>query len=395
MIELTDLSETEAVDRLIDRFAGMRSTEGESVTGTMRYPGEGRERIDTLLTRNAYFTGRDAVLRQLREELRSRGTAIVLQTPTIQGIGGVGKTQVALEYAHRFKEDYDVVWWLNCEPPQYVDASLVDLGKQLREVFKASVPEEGGADAVTRQVLQYLSERAAERWLLIYDNAEDIAAIQRLLPSGGGHILITSRNERWEARSAQGKVLRLGYFERPESISHLRRRLPAIAAADAEEAGGGARRHAPRRGRGGRAARQREDARLRVPGAGSAAEPVRQLPEGHPLLAYPEAVAKAWHLSLDELERRSAAAARLLRIWAVMVPEISFDLILQRRHGGHSARARQQHLGTRDDHQAGQADRPARADQGGVQRASGRRAPGRPDRRARAHVGGASSTAAR
>ena len=88
------------------------------------------------------------MLRQLREELRSRGTAVVLQTPTIQGIGGVGKTQVALEYAHRFKEDYDVVWWLNCDPPQYVDASLVDLGKQLREVFGASVPEEGGVDAV-------------------------------------------------------------------------------------------------------------------------------------------------------------------------------------------------------------------------------------------------------
>ena len=326
VIELTDLSETEAVDRLIDRFEGVRSPEGESVTGTMRYPGDSRERIDSLLTRNAYFTGRDSVLRQLREELRSRGVAVVLQMPTIRGIGGVGKTQVALEYAHRFKEDYDVVWWLNCDPPQYVDASLVDLGKQLREVFEASVPEEGGADAVTKQVLHYLGERAAERWLLIYDNAEDIAAIEDLLPSGRGHVLITSRNERWEDRSARSKVLRLGHFERSESVSHLRRRLPAMTAVDAEEL-----------------AAELGDMPLAVAAAGALlasskmpiseyldglrAKPVRELPDGHPLLAYPEAVAKAWHLSLDELERRSAAAARLLRIWAVTAPEISFDLI--------------------------------------------------------------------
>ena len=325
VIELIGLSETEAVDRLIDRFDGTGSPEGESVTGAMRYPGDSRERIDTLPTRNSYFTGRDAILRQLREELRSRGTAVVLQMPTIQGIGGVGKTQVALEYAHRFKEDYDVVWWLNCEPPQYIDASLVDLGKRLREVFGASVPEEGGVDAVARQVLQYLSERAAERWLLIYDNAEDITAIERLLPSGG-HVLITSRDERWDGRSAQSKVLRLGYFVRSESISHLRRRLPDIAAADAAAV-----------------ATELGDMPLAMAAAGALlasskmsiseylgrlqAELVRQLPEGHPLLEYPEAVAKAWHLSLDELERRSSAAARLLRTWAVMAPEISFDLI--------------------------------------------------------------------
>jgi tetratricopeptide (TPR) repeat protein len=202
----------------------------------------------------------------------------------------------------------------------------VDLGKQLRAVFGASVPEEGGADALTRQVLQYLSERAAERWLLIYDNAEDIAAIERLLPSGGGHVLITSRDERWDGRSAQSKVLRLGYFERPESISHLRRRLPVIAAADAENV-----------------AAELGDMPLAMAAAGALlasskmpvseylerlhAQPVRQLSEGHPLREYPEAVAQAWHLSLDELGRRSAAAARLLRIWAVMVPEISFELI--------------------------------------------------------------------
>ena len=182
-------------------------------------------------------------------------------------------------------------------------------------------------DAVAQQVLEYLGDRAAERWLLIYDNAEDQStAIERLLPSGGGHVLITSRDERWEGRSAQSKVLRLGYFERPESISHLRRRLPTIAAVDVEEV-----------------AAELGDMPLAMAAAGALlastrltsseylarfqARPLRQLPEGHPLLEYPEAVAKAWHLSLEELARQSAAAARLLRTWAVMAPEISFDLV--------------------------------------------------------------------
>ena len=329
LISLVDLSETEAVDRLIDRLGGVRVPERESLTGAMRYPADSRNRIDNLLTRNSNFTGRDAFLRQLREELRSRGRSILLQDQAIQGIGGIGgigKTQVALEYAHRFKEDYDVVWWLNCDPPQYVDASLVDLGKRLREVFGASVPEEGGVTAVAAQVLQFLSERAAERWLLIYDNAEDIEVIAKLLPSGGGHVLITSREEAWEDQSTQRETLRLGYFERPESVSHLRRRLPAIPDADANEL-----------------AAELGDMPLAVAAAGALlatqkmpvyeylgrlrAEPVRPLLEEHPLRAYPESVAKAWHLSLDVLERKSPAAARLLRIWAVMAPEISFDLI--------------------------------------------------------------------
>ena len=64
----------------------------------------------------------------------------VLLPLTIQGLGGVGKTQLALEYAHRFKADYDIIWWMNCGQPQYVDASLADLGQQLREVFGAACP---------------------------------------------------------------------------------------------------------------------------------------------------------------------------------------------------------------------------------------------------------------
>jgi tetratricopeptide (TPR) repeat protein len=327
IVSLGDLSEERAASRLLERLGGHRAPEEEPVAGGVRYPGDSGRRIERIPARNANFTGRDGFLRQLREALRSGGRAVVLQQPDIQGPGGIGKTQVALEYAHRFREDYDVVFWLNCEPAQYIDASLVDLGKQLREEFGASLPEEGGVIEVARQVLEYLSERATQRWLLIYDNAEDIERITgSLLPSGGGDVLITSRNQDWEAQGGHSQTLKLGLFDRQESVGHLRRRLPAIAAEDADQL---AAKLADMPLAVAAAGALLNTEKLSVPGYLSLlqAEPVRPLPPGHPLLAYPEAVVKAWHLSIDRLERRSAAAVRLLEISSVMVPEISFDLI--------------------------------------------------------------------
>jgi cellulose biosynthesis protein BcsQ/tetratricopeptide (TPR) repeat protein len=327
VISLVGLAEERAADRLIEHLGGRRPPEDEPIAGGVRYPRDSAHRLERIPARNVNFTGRDDFLRQLREALRSRGRAVILQQHDVEGPGGIGKTQVALEYAHRFREDYDVVWWLNCEPAQYVEAALVDLGKQLREGFGANLPEEGGVSEVARQVLEYLSERAPQRWLLVYDNAEDIERIAgSLLPSGGGDVLITSRNQAWEAQSRQSQTLKLGLFERQESIRHLRRRLSAIDPAEADEL-----------------AAALADVPLAVVAAGALlnteklsvseyrrlldAEPVRPLPAEHELRAYPEAVVKAWHLSIDRLEHRSAAAARLLQISSVMMPEISFKLI--------------------------------------------------------------------
>ena len=213
---------------------------------------------------------------------------------------------------------------MDCGQAQYVDASLADLGQQLREQFGVSVPEEGGVTEVCQQVLRTLSEGLPDkRWLLIYDNAEDVEQLRPLLPVGGGHVLITSQNEQWQDI---GTSLEVDKFLPEESVSHLRRRLHGITEADA-----------------GRIARVLQDIPLAVAAAGallavtgmSVDEYLERLerqqtpayPAGHPLSAYPPEVAKAWNLSLDELERRSAAAARLLGICSVMAPEVSQDLI--------------------------------------------------------------------
>jgi tetratricopeptide (TPR) repeat protein len=143
------------------------------------------------------------------------------------------------------------------------------------------------------------------------------------MPLGGGHVLITSQNEQWQDIGTSMEVVK---FRPEESVSHLRRRLHGITEADA-----------------GRIAGVLQDIPLGVAAAGallavtgmSVDEYLERLdrqetptyPRGHPLEAYPPGVAKAWNLSLDELETRSTAAAHLLDICSVMAPEVSQDLI--------------------------------------------------------------------
>ena len=324
VIFLAGLPETQAVERLIEKFNGRRPANLESGVGALRHPGSARPQVENIPARNVNFTGRNDNIRGLREQLQKSGMAVVLPL-TISGLGGVGKTQVALEYAHRFGPDYDIIWWMNCGQEQYVDASVADLGQEMRKEFSAAVPEEGSVEEVARQVLQLLSEgQTGKRWLLIYDNAEEFEDLKKLLPTAGGHVLITSRDERW---TEFGDSLPLDVFKRYESVSHLRQRLPHISHADADHL-----------------AKVLGDMPLAVASAGALMatenwsvseylqrldqQPERTQAEDDPLQAYPAATAKAWNLSLDQLRERSAAAAHLLEICAVTAPDISLKLII-------------------------------------------------------------------
>src|SRR5262245_56548852 len=61
--------------------------------------------------RNKNFTGREDLLRELRDGIAGKVTAVVSAPHALHGLGGVGKTQMAVEYAYRFAEHYDLVWW--------------------------------------------------------------------------------------------------------------------------------------------------------------------------------------------------------------------------------------------------------------------------------------------
>src|SRR5262249_24907019 len=149
----------------------------------------------------------------------SRRAAVVLPV-ALQGMGGVGKTQLALEYAHRFRSAYDVVWWIQADQPQFVDAQLIDLGTRIGVVAEPTASD--NAQAVLRALNR---GNPFERWLIVYDNADELDKVEPLLPKGHGHVLITSRNREW---GAHAYPMQVDVFARDESIAYLRDRVATI-----------------------------------------------------------------------------------------------------------------------------------------------------------------------
>ena len=325
---LAGVPEREAVERIY-RLLGISGLPGESLGGSLvRYPGT-EPKIGIMPARNPRFTGRDPDLRQLREQLRDYGSAVLLPL-TLQGLGGVGKTQLALEYAHRFRADYDLMWWVDCGQPQFIDASLADLAARIHDVFAVGAPVPGSSAEATRQALELLSSgEPTQRWLLVYDSADDIEAVRPYLPSGGGQVLITSRNRAW---ADQARPMPVEVFTRAESVTHLRLRVPSITAEEGDQV-----------------AEALGDLPLAVAAAGAwLAETGVSVPDYLSVLSqqapralsisqladYPLPISQAWDLSLSRLRERSPAAARLFELCSVMAPSIASDLVFSAAMAG-------------------------------------------------------------
>jgi hypothetical protein len=171
--------------------------------------------------RNRGFTGREGLLSAVRDALAAGDRAVV---QALHGMGGVGKTQLAIEYAHRSGLDYDVVLWVNAENASLIADQFAVLGATL------GCAQPGADVAVMRTaVLGELRER--DRWLLVFDNAEDPEDIAAWLPGGSGHVLITSRRRGWHEVAVPVEV---DVLARPESVAILQGRVRRLAEDDAD-----------------------------------------------------------------------------------------------------------------------------------------------------------------
>jgi MinD-like ATPase involved in chromosome partitioning or flagellar assembly len=327
-VSLFDATEFDATRRL-GVLLGMADTPRlPAIVGVPapRFPGE-EPKLVKANARNPRFTGREADIRELRTQLRTAGTTVVVAPVALQGLGGVGKTQVALEYLHRFKSDYDLIWWVECGQTQFIDVQLAELADQLSEAFPIAPPADSTFEEKARFVLNLLARprgvRPVEDWLLIYDNAEDIEAVTEWLPRAGGHTLITSRNGAWAERA---HPIEVEVFTRQESVAHLRRVVPGITNVEAGQVAD-ALGDLPLaietaavwlKDTAHRVADYLSELESHAPEALGAVE----LPSG-----YPRGVAAAWDPSLNLLRERSPAAMRLLQLCSVMAPNIARDLI--------------------------------------------------------------------
>lgn len=304
-----------AADRIL-RLVGSPAPTSDVMDGMPRFPGL-EPAVRQLPPRNPQFIGRLAELDRLREGLRSgramtsRGTLPIV----VHGLGGIGKTQLALEYAYRFRSAYDAVVWIDADPNADVEQALSDLGADMGLPMPISTSD--GA----RAALSALSRgEPYPRWLLIFDNAEDPARLSQLLPSGPGDVIITTRDEAaWAERS---RLVPVGGFTRKESVAYLRARVATLTDDEAD-----------------RLSALLDDLPIAVALAAAWLSET-----GAPVTDYLDAVEKGdlgelsseegrqrvdatWGLSLERLAQRSAAAYRLLELCSMMAPEISLQLV--------------------------------------------------------------------
>lgn len=137
--------------------------------------------INLPFARNPFFTGREELLNRIHRTLQATGAA------AISGMAGQGKTQTALEYAYRHKDDYSSTLWARANSREAIVSSLASLARALR------LPEGAAAEQTVAvgAVKAWLESRS--RWLLILDNADEIDLVREFIPSvGNSCILITT-----------------------------------------------------------------------------------------------------------------------------------------------------------------------------------------------------------
>ncbi|KAA8641566.1 uncharacterized protein ATNIH1004_011702 [Aspergillus tanneri] len=149
----------------------------------------------------------------------------------ITGLGGVGKTQVALEIAHRIRDQDKecLIFWIPCTSHAIIEQTFLNIAQTL-ELGDVKASE------VKEQIKIYLTSKRAGKWLLIFDNADDTEmwltasdtalALEDLLPEGGqGRILFTTRNRKLAMKLAPFNTVPIPDVDRETALKILERTL--------------------------------------------------------------------------------------------------------------------------------------------------------------------------
>jgi tetratricopeptide (TPR) repeat protein len=140
--------------------------------------------------RNEFFTGREEILSKLHATLKAGGRAAIKQA--ISGLGGIGKTQTAIEYAYRYANDYAWILWTNAESESALDSGVAAFAPELGLTVSQDQAE------TVKGVKRWLGKNA--NWLLILDNADEPEIVKKFLPNQySGKVLLTSRAQNFRS----------------------------------------------------------------------------------------------------------------------------------------------------------------------------------------------------
>ncbi|WP_242527562.1 FxSxx-COOH system tetratricopeptide repeat protein [Ktedonosporobacter rubrisoli] len=177
--------------------------------------------------RNLRFTGREEVLKVLHMHLLPERALALTQSCALYGLGGIGKTQIALEYAYRYALEYTAVFWISAETTESIVASFLSIA----EVLHLPERRETNQRQIVSAVRRWLTSHG--QWLLIWDNMEELELLERFLPpTRHGCVLITARRQ---AFGTLAHALELSALEQEEGVLFLLRRTNLLGSCATNE----------------------------------------------------------------------------------------------------------------------------------------------------------------
>ena len=278
--------------------------------------------------RNPYFTGRDTILQNLHYALNKDSATVLTQGHAISGLGGIGKTQTAVEYTYRYHSDYRYIFWVRADTEVALQAGFVEIAKLL------DLPEQNATNpAETVLAVKSWLEHEGE-WLLVFDNADALELLKAYYPrTPRGHILLTSRAQVFDTLGI-ARPLALAKMDPAEALDFLYKRTARTQSDQAEK-------HAtenlaaelgylPLALEQAAAYITAKGARFQDYLASYQRQGLALLNKADPKTGeYPASVAKTWALNFQEVEK-DPVAADVLRVSAFMSPDaIPLELLTQ------------------------------------------------------------------
>jgi tetratricopeptide (TPR) repeat protein len=271
---------------------------------------------------NPHFTGRKVLLQSLRRRLCEVVPKKFNHRIALHGLGGVGKTQMALAYVYAHELDYDAIYWITGANQASILSSFQDIAKRTG-LLKST---ESTPDDVAKSVLSKLNSQTGS-WLVVIDNLDDVSAVNGYLPhvAPGKHTIITTRNPNTYEIPAEG--IELGVLGLEDAIELLIIRSNIPAKVDATQAKVEATQIVQELGflplaieqAGAYIYHSKNIFRFLPSYRSDRKKYLKWIPKGN--WQYSEAVATTWHLSFQQVEKNCPVASTLLRLLAFLNPD--------------------------------------------------------------------------